>query len=73
MKDARLVFRDDPVVGREVNLPEAGRRLYKLDAHLGPAGLFRANVNDAALPGGLRGLVRDGYFLGRGDARCQGD
>lgn len=71
--DARSIFRDDPVVGREIDLPEAGRRFYELDAHLRFAGLFASDVHDAAFARTLCGFIGDGNFLGRGHAGGEGN
>ena len=50
-----------------------GGRLYEFDAHLGSAGLFGADVDDAALARSLRGFIGDGYFLGGSDAGGEGN
>jgi hypothetical protein len=69
----RLVFWNDPVVGGKIDLPEAGRSFYELDAHLGFASLFASDVHNAAFARTLRGFIGDGNFLGGGHASCEGN
>lgn len=60
------ILGDDPVVRREIDLPEGGRRLDEFDAELGAACLDIADVNDAAIERFLGG------FIGNGDALACG-
>ena len=66
-----LIFGNDPIIRREINLPECARRLHELDPHLRFSSLRRAHIHDAAFLCMLRGFVRQRNFLRGGYARGQ--
>jgi len=58
-----LVFRDDPIFRREINLPKRGRRREELHTHLRFPGLHVAEINYPAFLRLMRGAIGHKYFL----------
>src|SRR6202789_1785825 len=61
-----LVFGNDPVVGRKIDLPKGWRGLQKLDADLRSSSLLAADVNDAAFMSMASELVGNRNCLAHG-------
>ena len=67
----RLIFGDDPIIRREIDLPEAGRGFDEFDSDLRFAALRIADVDGAAIETVARQLVRQRERLAGAQRRIQ--
>ena len=66
-----LGLRDDPIVRRKVDLPEAGGGLNELDAHLRFIALQSTQVNNATFKRFVSGFIGYRYLLAGSDLRSK--